>query len=104
MHHPHGDHFERSTPVRTFVFVIGTRPEVIKIAPIVRKLRQTDWAAVQIVTTGQQSALLERMLAEFELKPDVAMRHRSNCHTPALLVSQLIRRLDKFIAKERARA
>src|SRR5882757_2153328 len=97
MHHLGRDHFKRATPVRTFVFVIGTRPEVIKVAPIIRRLRNTNWAVVRIVTTGQQSDLLESTLAEFDLKPDVALRHRRNCHTPALLVSQLIRRLDKFI-------
>jgi UDP-N-acetylglucosamine 2-epimerase (non-hydrolysing) len=97
MDHLRRDHFRRSTPIRTFAFVIGTRPEVIKVAPIIRRLRNTDWAVVRIVTTGQQSDLLESTLAEFGLTPDVAIRHRRNLHTPALLVSQLIRRLDRFI-------
>jgi UDP-N-acetylglucosamine 2-epimerase (non-hydrolysing) len=99
MHHPRADFFERSTPVRTFAFVIGTRPEVIKVAPIIRKLQNTDWAIVRIVTSGQQSDLLENTLAEFGLKPDVAIRHKRNCRTPALLASQLIRRLDHFIGE-----
>jgi UDP-N-acetylglucosamine 2-epimerase (non-hydrolysing) len=101
MDHPRRDHFKRSTPIRTFAFVIGTRPEVIKVAPIIRRLRNTDWAVVRIVTTGQQSDLLESTLAEFGLEPDVAIRHRRNLHTPALLVSQLIRRLDRFIEEVR---
>jgi UDP-N-acetylglucosamine 2-epimerase (non-hydrolysing) len=101
MHHPRRDHFKSAIPARTFVFVIGTRPEVIKLAPIIRRLRNTDWAAVRIVTTGQQSDLLEATLAEFKLKPDVAIRHRQNCHTPAVLVSQLVRRLDRFIEEVR---
>lgn len=97
MHHARRDQFGRSAPIRTFVFVIGTRPEVIKVAPIIRRLQNADWATVQIITTGQQSDLLESTLAEFDLKPDVALRHRRNCHTPAVLVSHLIRRLDKYI-------
>ena len=84
------------TPLRSFVFVIGTRPEVIKAASIIRRLRNCGWAAVRIVTTGQQNELLENTLAEFGLRPDVAIRHRRNCHTPAVLVSQLIRRLDRI--------
>jgi UDP-N-acetylglucosamine 2-epimerase (non-hydrolysing) len=101
MDHPRRDHFQRSTPIRTFAFVIGTRPEVIKVAPIIRRLRNTDWAVVRIVTTGQQSDLLESTLAEFGLEPDAAIRHRRNLNTPALLVSQLIRRLDRFIGDAR---
>jgi UDP-N-acetylglucosamine 2-epimerase (non-hydrolysing) len=62
MHHPRIEHFGGSTPVRTFVFVIGTRPEVIKVAPIVRRLREADWAIVRIVTSGQQSDPAPRQL------------------------------------------
>lgn len=99
MHHPRTENFERSTPVRTFAFVIGTRPEVIKLAPIIRRLRDSNWAAVRIVTTGQQDELLEKALAEFGLTPDVAIRHRRTCRTPAVLLSQLVRRLDKLFGE-----
>lgn len=96
MHHPRKNSFTSMARVRTFAFVIGTRPEVIKVAPIVRRLRNAPWADVRIITTGQQAALLENALAEFGLKSDVTIRHRRNCHTPAVLLSQLIQRLDKF--------
>lgn len=97
MHHLRGDQLGPSTAIRTFVFVIGTRPEVIKVAPIIRRLQKTDWAMVQVVTTGQQSDLLESTLAEFSITPDVALPHRRNCHGPALLVSHLVEKLDKYI-------
>jgi UDP-N-acetylglucosamine 2-epimerase (non-hydrolysing) len=99
MHHPRREHFSSSTPVRKFVFVIGTRPEVIKVAPIIRRLRGAAWASVRIVASGQQSDLLEDTLAEFDLRADLAIRHRRNCHTPAVLASQLIRRLDKYFGE-----
>ena len=99
MHHPRKDSFCPISRVRTFAFVIGTRPEVIKMAPIVRRLRNVPWATVRIITTGQQNELLENTLAEFGLKSDVNIRHRRNCHTPAILLSQLIQRLDKFFGE-----
>src|SRR5258708_38623994 len=99
MHHPRREDFSRSTPVRTFVFVIGTRPEVIKVAPIIRRLREAEWAAVRVVTSGQQSDLLDSTLAEFDLRPDLSIPHRSNCRTPAVLASQLIRRLDRYFGE-----
>lgn len=101
MHHPRGDQFERSIVVTTFAFVIGTRPEVIKVAPIIRRLRSAGWARVRIVTSGQQSDLLGNALAEFGLAPDVAIPHRAACHGPAQLASFLIRRLDRFLEQEK---
>lgn len=99
MRNARSEHCERKVPVRTFAFVIGTRPEVIKIAPVVRRLRATNWAAVRIVASGQQGDLLERSLAEFDLRPDMAIRHKSSCHRPAVLASQLIRRLDRYFGE-----
>jgi UDP-N-acetylglucosamine 2-epimerase (non-hydrolysing) len=96
MHQPRGEFFKSATPLRTFTFVIGTRPEVIKVAPVIRRLRTTEWAVVRIITTGQQSDLLDSTLAEFGLKPDAAVPHKRSCGTPTLLLSQLIRRLDRF--------
>jgi UDP-N-acetylglucosamine 2-epimerase (non-hydrolysing) len=100
MHHPRSDQFRPSSPVRKFVFVIGTRPEVIKVAPVIRRLRQMPWAMVRIVTSGQQSDLLDRTLAEFDLVPDVAIRHKMACHGPAQLASYLVSRLDRFLQQE----
>src|SRR5258708_11483039 len=90
MHHPRREHFSYSTPVRTFVFVVGTRPEVIKVAPVIRRLREAEWATVKVVTSGQQSDLLDSTLADFNLRPDLSIPHRSNCRTPAVLSRQLI--------------
>ncbi len=101
MHHPRREHFSHSTPVRTFVFVVGTRPEVIKVAPLIRRMREAEWATVKVVTSGQQSDLLDSTLAEFDLRPDLSIPHRSKCHTPAVLASLLIRRLDKYFGEVR---
>ncbi len=101
MHHPHRDEFSRSIPVRTFLIVIGTRPEVIKLAPLVRRLRDTAWANIKIVTSGQQSDLLDQTLTEFGLAPDIAIRHRGASHSPAQTASRLLSRLDRIIENEK---
>ena len=101
MHHPHRDEFSRFIPVRTFLIVIGTRPEVIKLAPLVRRLRGTAWANVKIVTSGQQSDLLDRTLAEFGLTADIAIRHRGTSHSQAQTASRLLSRLDRILENEK---
>ena len=51
--------------------VVGTRPEAVKMAPIVRALRRSPRLAVRLVTTGQHRGLLDRALADFDLVADV---------------------------------
>src|SRR5205085_10368471 len=52
--------------------IAGTRPEVIKMAPVVRELeRRADRFALTFVTTGQHREMLDQVLAGFGLKPQV---------------------------------
>lgn len=51
--------------------VIGTRPEAIKLAPVVRALRAHGAFEPVVISTGQHRQMLDQALAVFELKPDV---------------------------------
>jgi len=53
------------------VTVLGTRPEVIKLAPVISELRRRPRAETVVVATGQHRELLDQMLAQFELAADV---------------------------------
>jgi UDP-N-acetylglucosamine 2-epimerase (non-hydrolysing) len=50
--------------------VIGTRPEAIKMAPVVAALRAADESETRIALTGQHTALVDQALDVFELQPD----------------------------------
>ena len=51
--------------------VVGTRPEVIKMAPVIQRLRDgKEGFAVQILATGQHRSLLDLALADFKLNAD----------------------------------
>ncbi|HEV3168587.1 MAG TPA: UDP-N-acetylglucosamine 2-epimerase (non-hydrolyzing) [Isosphaeraceae bacterium] len=53
------------------VCVVGTRPEAVKMAPVVLRLRREGSGfAVRLVTTGQHRELLDRALADFGLASD----------------------------------
>ena len=50
------------------VVMVGTRPEVIKMAPVVRELeRRRGMFEPLLVTTAQHRDLLDQTLASFEL-------------------------------------
>nr|WP_237067329.1 UDP-N-acetylglucosamine 2-epimerase (non-hydrolyzing) [Microbulbifer guangxiensis] len=52
------------------LMVFGTRPEAIKMAPLVRTLRQDDRFSVRVCVTGQHREMLDQVLALFEIEPD----------------------------------
>jgi UDP-N-acetylglucosamine 2-epimerase (non-hydrolysing) len=54
--------------------VCGTRPEIIKLAPVYHALREQDWADVRWVHTGQHSDMADRMLACFDVEPDIRLQ------------------------------
>jgi len=55
---------------RTVLVVVGTRPEVIKVAPVVRALEADENLNVELCVVGQQGEILEQALDEWGLVPD----------------------------------
>ena len=50
--------------------VVGTRPEVIKMAPVIVRLRRDGQEDVRILATGQHRSLLDQALRDFGLTAD----------------------------------
>ncbi|GAB6196091.1 non-hydrolyzing UDP-N-acetylglucosamine 2-epimerase [Lysobacter xanthus] len=60
------------------LLVSGTRPEIIKLAPVYHELRRRDWARVSWLHTGQHGEMAGPILASFGIRPDYAFeRHGS---------------------------
>jgi len=53
------------------IIVLGTRPEVIKLAPVILALR--DRAEVRICASGQHREMLVQALEAFSLVPDIQL-------------------------------
>ena len=54
----------------TALFVFGTRPEAIKMAPVVRAFRAHSGFQTLVCVTGQHRTMLDQVLGFFELTPD----------------------------------
>ncbi|HZK54610.1 MAG TPA: UDP-N-acetylglucosamine 2-epimerase (non-hydrolyzing) [Desulfosporosinus sp.] len=50
--------------------VFGTRPEAIKMAPVIRALRQNDSINCQVTVTAQHREMLDQVLKLFKIVPD----------------------------------
>ncbi len=54
--------------------IVGTRPEAIKLAPLVRELRERPGFEPLLISTGQHQEMLEQALSAFGLRADVDLR------------------------------
>jgi UDP-N-acetylglucosamine 2-epimerase (non-hydrolysing) len=79
--------------------VVGTRPEVIKMAPVIRRLRESDWATPVVIATGQQDALLEMALRDFAIKPDHVFPHDTDFGAIVNLLGSVAGELDTLFEK-----
>jgi UDP-N-acetylglucosamine 2-epimerase (non-hydrolysing) len=53
------------------LIIMGTRPEAIKFAPLIREIRKDDFFELLVCATGQHREMLNQVLDFFEIKPDV---------------------------------
>jgi UDP-N-acetylglucosamine 2-epimerase (non-hydrolysing) len=50
--------------------VVGTRPEAVKLAPVILALRQRRWCDLTVVATAQHREMLDQPLGLFGIEPD----------------------------------
>lgn len=77
----------------------GTRPEVVKLFPVIQALRARNYP-VLLVSTGQHADLAPRMLAEFGLVPDVQLASAAGLG-PAQLLASILSRLPSLLVAYR---
>lgn len=58
-----------SSPVRVCI-TLGTRPEAIKVAPVIQQFQRSPQFKTQVVLTGQHREMVEQVMQLFELTAD----------------------------------
>ncbi len=91
---PFGPGSGRSSRRKTIVCTIGTRPEAIKMAPVIRALQAADWADCRVLLTGQHRELVDTMLEFFGIRPDIDL----NLMRPGQSLVELTTRLLGSVA------
>jgi UDP-N-acetylglucosamine 2-epimerase (non-hydrolysing) len=75
--------------------IVGTRPEGIKMAPLIKALEREPWARVTVLATAQHRGLLDQVLSLFGIRPDIDLDiMRPNQALPEL-TARLITALDE---------
>lgn len=83
------------------LFVFGTRPEAIKLCPVVNHLRSRPDFEVSVCVTAQHRALLDQVLAVFEVVPDFDLDLMLPDQTLSQSTSRIIAGLEPVLQSAR---
>jgi len=86
--------------VRKILAVFGTRPEAIKLCPVVLHLRQSRQFDVRVCVTAQHRAMLDQVLGAFEVVPDYDLDLMQPAQTLAQTTARILAALEPVIAAE----
>jgi UDP-N-acetylglucosamine 2-epimerase (non-hydrolysing) len=82
---------------KNLLFIIGTRPELIKIFPIINYLKTINYSNYKIVSTGQHKDLLESYWEVFDITPDYQLDIIKKGQNLTQLTSRAIIAIDNLI-------
>lgn len=82
-------------------FIVGTRPEAIKLAPLVLTFLSREEFEVRLINTGQHREMSESFLRIFGLIPHYDLRVMREKQSLHYLTFQIIKELEKILFVER---
>lgn len=77
--------------------VVGTRPEAIKMAPVILALQKEAWADVKVLATAQHREMLDQVLSIFGIVPDYDLNIMQANQGLTELTARLLLALDKVL-------
>jgi UDP-N-acetylglucosamine 2-epimerase (non-hydrolysing) len=86
---------------RRVMVVFGTRPEAIKLAPVVRALEQTEGLEPFVVVTGQHREMLDQVNSFFGIAPHVDLDLMIHGATPNAIARRVLREIERLLESER---
>lgn len=81
--------------------VVGTRPEAIKMAPVILALQQEPWVDVRVLATAQHRHMLDQVNEFFGITPDIDLDIMRPNQALTELTARLLMKLDEVLESER---
>lgn len=81
--------------------VFGTRPEAIKMAPLVKELEKRNEIESLVCVTAQHRQMLDQVLDTFEIKPDYDLNIMKQGQSLTDITTKALQSLDEVIKKEK---
>jgi UDP-N-acetylglucosamine 2-epimerase (non-hydrolysing)/UDP-N-acetylglucosamine 2-epimerase (hydrolysing) len=84
----------------TYLACMGTRPEIIKMAPVYRSLRERG-ETVQVLHTGQHGEMAHALYRFFDMGPDYDINITRKVPTLSNLTAELLQGIDQSIGQSK---
>lgn len=87
--------------MKKIMVVFGTRPEAIKLAPIILELKKRSNIDTTICVTAQHRQMLDQVLGLFNLKPEIDLDIMQPQQTLPQLTSRVLTGMDQILAEHK---
>ena len=86
--------------MQRIMIIMGTRPEAIKLCPLVLELKGRKKHEVLVCSTGQHRSMLDGVLRAFSVKPDFDLDVMRTGQTLSSDTSRILKGLDEILTAE----
>lgn len=86
--------------MKKIMLVFGTRPEAIKMCPLVNELKKDSDFNVKVCVTGQHREMLDQVLRTFEVVPDYDLHIMKDRQTLFDITTNVLNKIKQILEKE----
>lgn len=86
---------------KKLMLIFGTRPEAIKMCPLVKELKKRDAIETKVCVTGQHRQMLDQVLETFEVRPDYDLAIMKDKQTLFDVTVNILVSIREVLEKER---
>lgn len=86
--------------MKKVMLVFGTRPEAIKMCPLVKELQSREGVRTLVCVTGQHRTMLEQVLTAFDVEPDYDLSIMKDKQTLFDITAEILKRIKEVLEKE----
>lgn len=87
--------------MKKIMLVFGTRPEAIKMCPLVKELKKREEVKILICVTGQHKEMLKQVLKVFEVVPDYDLGIMTEKQTLFSVTIKILQKIEEVVSKEK---
>lgn len=87
--------------MKKVLVMAGTRPEAIKVAPVVRELKKHPEFVTVLCNTGQHKEMIQQAFDDFGIEPDLYLDVMQPGQTLSSLSSRLFEKVDQVLVEQK---
>ena len=86
---------------KKIITIFGTRPEAIKLAPLIKELEKREEIESKVCVTAQHREMLDQVLEYFDIKPDYDLNIMKSKQTLTGITNRVLEGLEEVFREEK---